>query len=64
MQLEKNDKYDTLVEKFLNSKPPEEQPKALKIQSSGFDLKEAISPKDDLSEIMKAFDFYKNDDKN
>jgi len=25
---------------------------------SGFDLKEAVNPKDDLSEIMKAFDFY------
>ena len=29
---------------------------------SGFDLKEAINPKDDLDEIMKAFDFY-NDNK-
>ena len=25
---------------------------------SGFDLKEAINPKDDLAEIMKAFDFF------
>lgn len=58
MQLEDNDNYDNLVDKFLNSKPPEEQPKSLKIQSSGFDLKEAINPKQDLSEIMKAFDFY------
>ena len=29
---------------------------------TGFDLKEAINPKEDLDEIMKAFDFY-NDDK-
>lgn len=29
---------------------------------SGFDLKEAVNPKEDLDEIMKAFDFY-NDDK-
>ena len=29
---------------------------------SGFDLKEAVNPKDDLGEIMKAFDFY-NDNK-
>jgi len=29
---------------------------------SGFDLKEAINPKDDLEEIMKAFDFF-NDNK-
>lgn len=29
-----------------------------KPNESGFDLKEAINPKDDLEEIMKAFDFY------
>lgn len=28
---------------------------------SGFDLKEAVNPKDDLDEIMKAFDFYNED---
>ncbi len=27
---------------------------------SGFDLKEAVNPKEDLDEIMKAFDFYNN----
>ncbi len=58
-----NVQYDNLVDQFLNSKPVEEQPKSLKIQSSGFDLKEAVNPKDDLSEIMKAFDFF-NDDNN
>ncbi len=58
MKLDEDDEYDNLVDKFLDTKPPEEQPKAMKIQSSGFDLKEAINPKDDLSEIMKAFDFY------
>lgn len=58
MRLDAGDNYDNLVDKFLNSAPPEEQPKSLKIQSSGFDLKEAINPKQDLSEIMKAFDFY------
>ena len=30
---------------------------------SGFDLKEAVNPKDDLEEIMKAFDFYDEDSK-
>ena len=25
---------------------------------SGFDLKEAVNPKEDLSEIMKAFNFH------
>lgn len=64
MELEDDDNYDNLVDKFLDSQPPEEQPKALKIQSSGFDLKEAINPKQDLSEIMKAFDFYSNDEEN
>ena len=61
MQLNEEDNFDTLVDKFLNTQPPEEQPKSLKIQSTGFDLKEAINPKEDLSEIMKAFDFYSND---
>lgn len=28
---------------------------------SGFDLKEAVNPKDDLEEIMRAFDFYDED---
>ena len=28
------------------------------VNESGFDLKEAINPKDDLDEIMKAFDFF------
>jgi len=58
MQLEENDLYDNLVDKFLDTRPPEEQPRAMKIHSNGFDLKEAVNPKDDLSEIMKAFDFY------
>ena len=62
IELNENDKYDTLVDKFLNTEPEEEQPKSLKIQSTGFDIKEAINPKDDLSEIMKAFDFYSGDD--
>ena len=28
---------------------------------SGFDLKAAVNPKDDLSEIMKAFDFFEGE---
>ena len=56
--------YDNLVDKFLNTKPVEEpMPKTLKLQSNGFDIKEAVNPKDDLSEIMKAFDFF-NDENN
>ncbi len=62
MQLNEDDNFDNLVDKFLNTQPPEQQPKSLKIQSNGFDLKEAINPKEDLSEIMKAFDFYSNNE--
>lgn len=56
MELKDDDKFDNLVDKFLNTRP--EEPRVNTIQSSGFDLKEAISPTQDLSEIMKAFDFY------
>ncbi len=64
MQLNEDDNFDNLVDKFLSTKPPEQQPKSLKIQSNGFDLKEAINPKEDLSEIMKAFDFYSDSNNN
>ena len=57
MELGEGEKYDNLVDKFLSTKP-EENERTMKIQSSGFDLKEAISPTMSLSEIMKAFDFY------
>lgn len=60
MQLSENDKYDNLVDKFLSTRP--EEPRVNTIQSSGFDLKEAITPTQDLSEIMKAFDFYSPDE--
>ncbi len=60
MTLEENDNYSNLVDKFLDTKPKEEPKRSF--QSSGFDLKEAINPKDDLTEIMKAFDFYSGDD--
>ena len=58
MQLDEDDDYTNLVDKFLNTAPEEEIKEHIQIQSSGFDLKEAINPKQDLSEIMKAFDFY------
>ena len=60
MELNEGDKYDSLVDKFLSTRPDE--PRVNTIQSSGFDLKEAVSPTQDLSEIMKAFDFYNPDD--
>ncbi len=57
MTLEEDDKYDNLVDKFLDTAPTEKQ-RSIKPVESGFDLKEAINPKDDLAEIMKAFDFF------
>ena len=57
MELNENDKFDTLADKFLSTRP-EESERTMKIQSSGFDLKEAISPTQSLEEIMKAFDFF------
>lgn len=62
LELNENDKYDNLVDKFLDTQPTEKDTPKIEIQSNGFDLKEAINPKDDLSEIMKAFDFYSSDD--
>ncbi len=61
MKLQDGDNYDTLVDKFLSTKP-EENDRSMKIQSSGFDLKEAVSPTASLEEIMKAFDFFNDDD--
>lgn len=61
MTLEEGEGFDNLVDKFLSTEPEDPQPRSMKIQSSGFDLKEAINPKDDLAEIMKAFDFYNDD---
>ena len=62
MVLKEGDGFDSLVDKFLASQPVEQQPKSMKITSSGFDLKEAVTPTEDLSEIMKAFDFFGGDD--
>lgn len=62
LELKEGEKYDNLVDKFLDTKPTEKDTPKIEIQSNGFDLKEAINPKDDLSEIMKAFDFFSPDD--
>lgn len=77
LTLDKNEKYDTLVDKFLKE-DFEENPQYTKFMSkrlenddystpneSGFNLKEAVNPKDDLDEIMKSFDFFNdNNDSN
>lgn len=60
-------KYENLVDEFLRETPKEDNyAKTLikeaypNVNESGFDLKEAVNPKEDLSEIMKAFDFYED----
>lgn len=61
MQLEEGENYSTLADKFLATAPEEKKVKPI-AEDSGFDLREAINPKDDLAEIMKAFDFYNPDE--
>lgn len=65
MTLEKDEGYENLVDKFLNSddKVPDTFAKILSVPDysktqGAFDLNEAINPKEDLEEIMKSFDFY------
>lgn len=72
-KIEDGEKYDSLVDKFLTENAIPDSAYANKIASkvtvmpgiseSGFDLKEAVNPKDDLEEIMKSFDFFKNENK-
>ena len=64
-------KYENLVDEFLRDEPVEDNyAKTIikdaypNINDSGFDLKEAINPKEDLSEIMKAFDFFNENNEN
>lgn len=55
------EKLDSLFElnKLVEEQPQKTQAKLQEEeQESGFDLKEALNPKEDLEEIMKAFDFY------
>lgn len=68
MQSGEKDKFDSLVEKFFNSPDEDDNAysKALirkKKSNSGFDLKEALNPTEDLAEIMKDFDFFDDDKK-
>lgn len=49
------------IDEFLATKPKENQLyKNVEIEANGFDLKEAVNPKEGLDEIMKAFDFFNN----
>ncbi len=74
MTLEKDETYETLADKFLKEESEDEIRYAnfmskklvendLSVPNeSGFDLKEAVNPKDDLDEIMKSFDFFINNE--
>ena len=62
-------KFDNMIEEFFNVNDEQEDnaySKELirsKKQVSGFDLKEALNPTEDLAEIMKDFGFLDDDDK-
>ncbi len=66
------EKFENLADKFLSEDSEPNNAYANIITSkvravpdaneSGFDLKEAINPKEDLDEIMQAFDFYHGED--
>lgn len=67
--LNKGDNYENLVDKFLTSDDDEYQDSAYskilleKQKNDDFDLKEAVTPTEDLDEIMRSFSFYPENDK-
>ena len=68
LTLDKDEKFESLVDKFLSvaeeEKNAREYENALlkkKQKENGFDLAEALNPTDDLSEIMKSFDAFNED---
>lgn len=59
INLEKDDKFDNLVDKFLETDDDVEKSalaKQIIKETSGFNLKEAVNPTEDLEDIMKFFD--------
>ena len=67
-KIKDGEKYESLVDKFLTEDAGVDSAYASKltakvgampdVNESGFDLKEAVNPKEDLEEIMKSFDFF------
>lgn len=61
-------KHDNLVDAYLEERENDNnafarninRKKKAPVSESGFDLQEALNPKEDLDEIMKAFDFFNN----
>ena len=50
------------IDGFMSSKPSSDKLyNNVELDANGFDLKEAVNPKIDLDEIMKAFDFFNNE---
>lgn len=69
-RIEKGEKYESLLDKFLTEDVVPDSVYANKLTAktgimpdaneSGFDLKEAVNPKESLETIMKSFDFFSN----
>ena len=59
INIEEGENFESIADKYLSSEEVAEQGIFKNNEEkSEFDLKEAVNPKDDLAEIMKAFDFY------
>ena len=61
-------RFDNMIEEFFNSNDEQDNAYSKELirskkQVSGFDLKEALNPTEDLAEIMKDFGFLDDDDK-
>ncbi|MBO7508360.1 MAG: DivIVA domain-containing protein [Clostridia bacterium] len=69
MKLDGADNYENLVDKFLTSDDEEYQNNAYskllleKQKNEAFNLKDAVTPTEDLDEIMRSFSFYPENDK-
>ena len=71
VEMSQNDKFENLVDKFLEVGDEEANALAKQIingdeeyKNNGFDLKEAVNPTESLEDIMKDFDFYINNEEN
>lgn len=61
LSIDEEEEASAGLNKAVVSKVSKDDPYAFPdVNESGFDLEEAVNPKDDLEEIMKSFDFYEN----
>lgn len=68
MKLQKGDSFENLVDKFLTSDETPQENAYSKImfekqKNDNFNLKEAVTPTENLDEIMKSFSFYPENEK-